>query len=216
MQLNQKDWSCEKKRAARHETIVAVYRQVFGRTIPLGKQYWTLAGQCATTTGDPLNGCEPLQVIQSGLISPGQYVGVELNPQIHELNVAAFPELTWACKDFYRAMLDAYSEDRFDPGVVNLDLPRTPDGGVAYIGKTLAFLTHAARECLFVVNVIIRQRFYTTKNGDYIIEMLKKNKLFASAWAEGGWELWPDWYRYQGAGQTGGRTEMGTVVFIRR
>jgi hypothetical protein len=214
MKLNQKDWSCPKKQTARLETIISQARNVFGHSIHPDKQYWTLAGQCATTEGKPLQGCEFNQLLESGLISANQFHGVEINEEIHDLNVKAFPKINWYNDDFYRAMVKAQSNKVFNPAIVNVDLPRTPDGGAAYISKIMSFLDDTCEEVLVVANVILRMRYYTAKNGDYVIDLLNKHPQFRYA-MKGNWTLLDKYYEYNGAGNTGSRIWMGSFIFVK-
>ncbi len=215
MLINQKDWSCPKKQKARYETIVSQYRSNFGNAVPADKQYWTICGQCATADGQQLLGCELWQIIKGGLITANQFHGVEINPEIHKLNVKAFPEINWYNNDFYRAMVVAKASGHFNPAVVNADFPHTPDGGAGYVSKCMAFLTATSNDVVFVANLILRQRFYTTKNGDYVIGMLNEYPQFRYAMREGNWRFSNTYYEYDGAGETGSRTWMGSFVFIK-
>lgn len=215
MKINQKDWSCPKKQNARNETIIAAYRKHFGHSIPGNKQYWTMCGQCSSPAGNPLMGCEPIQVINEGLIKPEQFIGVELNPDIHKLNVQAMPELCFINDDFYSAMVKSHVDGHFNPGIVNADLPRTPDGGGSYISKILAFLSDATDDVLLIANLILRMKYYTVKDGNYVVKKLNKYPPFRYAMSKGNWTLINQFYEYNGAGQTGSRTYMGSFIFVK-
>jgi hypothetical protein len=212
LKLNQKDWSCTKKQNARLETIISQYQNYFGYKLPEDKQYWTLCGQCATPNGEPLQGCELCQLIESGLISANQFHGVEINEEIHDLNVKAFPEINWHNDDFYRAIVKAKCNNNFNPAIVNLDTIKTPDGGAAYISKMISLLNDTCDEVLLVVNVILKMRFYAKKNGDYFINLLNKHHQFRYAMKDN-WNLIDNYYEYNGAGK--GSTSMGSFIFVK-
>ena len=214
MRLNQKDWSCPKKQQSRLDTIIEQYHSHFGKSLPDEKQYWTMCGQCSTPKGEPLSGCEPVQMIESGLIKPEQFRGVEINPEIHHLNVRAFSDLQFINSDFYRAISDANKDD-FNPGVVNADFPASPDGAVTYIAKLMALLTAKASGFLLVVNLILRMRYYTRKDGNYLIDLLNKYPQFRYAWNSGFWKMSDHYYEYNGAGETGSRIYMGSFIFMK-
>lgn len=216
MKINQKDWSCPKKQKSRLDTIIEQYRLQFGYSIPLDKQYWTMCGQCSTSESKPLSGCEPVQMIESELIKPKQFHGVEINPDIHQLNVQSFPELNFINNDFYRAISDAINQGDFNPAVVNADFPASPDGAVAYIAKLMALLTAKASDFLLVVNLILRMRYYTRKDGSHLINLLSKYPQFRYAWNDGSWKMSDHYYEYNGAGETGSRIYMGSFIFIRK
>lgn len=217
MKINQKDWSCPKKQNARNETIILPYREHFSQSLPKDKQYWTMCGQCATPDGNPLSGSEFSQLVKAELILPEQFVGVELEANIHKLNVKAYPDLNFINNDFYSAMVNAESRGEFNPGIVNADLPRTPDGGYGLISKIMAFLTDTTDELLFIANFILRMRYYSTKDGDYVLNKLNGCPQFKYAMSEGNWELVKNgYYEYNGAGNTGNRTYMGSLVFVKK
>lgn len=216
MKINQKDWSCPKKQKARWETIISQYQKHFGYAVPPDKQYWTLCGQCSTSEGKLLHGCEIWQLIDMKLLSAIQFHGVEINKEIHELNIKAFPEINWHNEDFYYAMVRAVDTKNFNPAIVNIDLPRTPDGGAAYVSKVMALLDASCEEVLVVANLILRMRYYTAKDGDYVIKLLNKYPQFRFAMREGRWSLSDEYYEYNGAGETGSRVYMGSFVFVKK
>lgn len=215
MKLNQKDWSCPKKQKARTETIINQYRKHFGNVVPKDKQYWAMCGQCATADGEQLPRCEIRQVIEDGLISEEQFHGVEINKEIHDLNVKAFKETNWHNDDFYRAMVAAKAKGIFNPAIVNIDLPRTPDGGAGYLSKIMSFLDATCDDVLVIANLILRMRYYTAKSGDYVINLLNKYPQFRYAMRESKWSLSDQYYEYNGAGETGSRIWMGSFIFVK-
>jgi hypothetical protein len=184
--------------------------------IPADKQYWTLCGQCSTSDGEPLDGCELQQVTKTGLIQPDQWHGVEINEAIHQMNVAAYPNHNWYCDDFYHAMVVAQAENRFSPGIVNVDFPHSPDGAAAYLARVMALLAATSTNVLVVANVILRMRYYKAKTGDYFMELMNRCHQFRYALQEGNWKFFDTYYKYDGAGQTGSRTWMGTLLFINK
>ena len=123
--------------------------------------------------------------------------------------------MNWHNEDFYRAMVMAQSTQKFNPGIVNCDLPKTPDGGACYVAKTMAFLTDCSKDIVFVANLITRMRYYSTKDGDYVIDLLNKYPQFRYAMRKSNWTLENGWYEYAGAGETGSRTWMGSFVFVK-
>ena len=216
MQVNQKNWSCPKKQKARWETIISQYQKHFSTSLPDSSQYWTMCGQCGNENGEPLDGCEPSQLIVDGLIIPEQFYGVEINPEIHNLNVKAFPHLKWINSDFYSAMVTAKSKNNFNPAIVNADLPQTVNGGGVYISKLLSFLTNTPSDILFIANFILRMKHYTTKDGDYVMKTLNEHPQFRYAMTEGKWQRVDKFYEYTGTGNTGSRTYMGSFIFIKK
>ena len=158
MQINQKNWSSNRKKEARYETIISQYRKHFRHSLPVDKQYWTMCGQCATSEGEQLVGSEIWQILKENFIIPSQFYGVENDPGIHDLNTQAFPLSNWINDDFYHAMVVAQSEGKFNPGVVNIDLVHTPDVGTSQVAKILAMLTATTDNVLVIANFVLRTR----------------------------------------------------------
>ena len=188
-----KTWSCPKKIAARAATIIALG--------PVEGQYWSMAGLC---TGP---GCEVAQVLDSGIITPGQFHGVEHDYSIYKANVAAYPELQWHHGDFLDTMQDY--ED-FHPGLVNADLYDSVDTAAQYVAQMLYILMpHNPK---LVVNFVMECRGYHT-TPEHVIDRLLEQQLFRYAVRQG-WSHGDRCYLYAG---TGGRprTVMGTFIFQR-
>jgi len=217
MKVNQKDWSCPKKQIARLMTIIKKYQSNFSNNLPQEKQYWTMAGQCANHNGEPKEGSEIQQMLSVGLIQPHQFRGVEINYDIHQLNKKAFPHLNWINKDFYSAMSTAYANNEFNPAIVNADLTSTPETGCSYISRILALLSSCqSQNILLIANLIIRMKHYKEKNGDYIVDKLNEYPQFTHVMSHDNWNMQESYYRYDGTGDIGGRTYMGTLVFTKK
>jgi len=216
MNVNQKDWSCPKKQQSRMDTIISPYREHFNHSLPKQLQYWTLCGQCATPEGNPLKGCELDQMVQEGLIDASQFHGVEITAEIHQLNASAWPDVHWHNDDLYRAMVVAQSKGWFKPGIVNCDFPKTIDSSAASCtAKILAMLSEQPQDIFFLANFIVRKRFYTSKDGNYIIEYLNKFPQFRLAFSKG-WQYDGRYYTYNGTGNVGSRTFMSTFIFVKK
>lgn len=210
MKLNQKNWSCPKKTTARQETIINQYREHYGYSLPIDAQYWSMAGQCATSDGSPLIGCELDQVVSSGLITETQFYGVEIEKDIYDLNRQAYPNSNWYNDDFLNAMI---CNSNFNPGIVNADLIQTPETGSLYIAKCMDFLSQFINDIMFVANFIIQMRHYDLKDGNYVIESLNKQPLFVHAMTHGSWVFDNKFYKYNGTGSEKSKIAMGTFIF---
>src|ERR1019366_10133747 len=115
------------KLRARQDTIIQEYQRIFGRsTLPTDQQYWTMCSRCSPDSqfGDEYN-----QVINSGLIVPKQWYGVDIDPEKIRLNAIDYPESHWINMDFYRAMASAPT---FRPGIVNIDTMSMPENAAPY------------------------------------------------------------------------------------
>jgi hypothetical protein len=212
MNLNQKNWGCPKKLKARQETILDFYRKAFKReSVPTGKQYWTICGQCSVGNGKPIQGCEYDQVTSFKFAKPCQFHGVEIVPEIHNANTT-IKGTHWHLGDFYQEMVSQDNLGTFDPAIVNADLLMMPENGSGYLSRIVAFLTAINISGVMVVsNVILRQRQHRFTNDD-TIRFLSEDPQFKYALDIGKWKIYPLGYVYNGTGNN--KTIMGTVVIF--
>jgi hypothetical protein len=218
LELNQKNWNCPKKLAARQETIIDEYRRLFNRkSIPSSKQYWTMSGQCTDKNGTYLEGCELYQIVQEGLITPDQFYGVEINPEIVEDNKKAFPNTNWICSDFLEAMLVAKGEGNFNPAIVNADMVNLPLNVSYYLTDMMSLLSGCSGNIMLVVNMILEYGSIKSRSRsvEAIIEELNKIPSFSNIMRRGGWKFDQKAYIYGGTGQES-RSTMETVVFYKK
>lgn len=194
-----KNWALPTKQQARLRTVIEQYPRL---SLPPDKQYWSMCGL------NDRPGCEVDQIINSGLIEPRQWHGVELDNTTHSVNVKTYPELNWYCGDFYWTMANA---DAFNPGIINADLIQTPDTGAEYVARIMSFVD--VPEVMLAANFVLRDRFIELKTGDYAIKKLCECQQFRVAMRRG-WEYGGKCYTYPGTGRV--RTVMGCLVFFRR
>lgn len=174
---------------------------MFSDTLPPDKQYWTMCGL------NDRAGCEVDQIINSGLIEPRQWNGVEKNDLIHATNVATYPELAWYCGDFYWTMANA---ENFNPAIINADLIQTPDTGAEFVARIMSLVR--VPDVMLVANFVLGGRFLELKTGDHAITKLCECHQFRVAMRQG-WEYGGKCYTYPGTGRT--PTKMGSLVFFR-
>ena len=210
MKLNQKNWSCPKKKTARQETIINQYREHYGYSLPVDAQYWSMSGQCGTPDGSPITGCELDQLVSSNLIIENQFHGVEIQQDIFEVNQKAYPNANWYNEDFLDSMINA---DNFNPGIINADLIQTPETGSLYISKCMDFISQFNLDIMFIANFIIQMRHYDLKDGDYVICSLNQQPLFQNAMNNGNWIFDNKFYKYNGTGSEKSKISMGTFIF---
>ena len=189
-----KTWSCPKKQAARIETIAS--------NGPVADQYWSMAGLSTTP------GCEVDQILNAGLIRPEQFHGVEINRDIHDANVAAWPDLAWHHGDFFQVMRQY---DGFNPSLVNADLLQTVDTAADYVARILGLLVpfHA----VLIANFVMEHRGHQSRPDD-VLRRLAQCQQFRYA-MNNGWAYDGRCYLYPGTGRRS-RTIMGTFMFRSR
>jgi len=229
MKINQKNWGHPVKVKARNETIVKMYRKYFSQSLPKGRQYWTIGGQCADTNGQIIEGCELYHLLSERIITADQFHSVEVNKDIYKIN-SKIKDVRWYHKDFYQAMVESDNVDNFNPAVINFDSLFMPKNGTEYLGKLLNFLTNIKIANVMVVANFILQSRYLSSSNEKAIELLsgvpsicyaleKAIELLLGVHSvryalENGWELHKESYTYNGTG--GKRTVMGTIILVNR
>lgn len=194
-----KNWTHDSKINARQATIIDPYHTHFG-SFPADAQYWTMCGQCDKP------GCE-FDQIQS-LIEPHQFHGVEIDAEVHALNLAANMQGHWYNDDFYRAMQKTQARGQFNPAIVNADLIQMADAGAPYVGRIMSLVL--GYDVMLVANFVLKTRHHEQTGGE-VIDRLEKNPHFQVA-MNGGWE-YADFYAYSGADGSG-KTVMGSFIFV--
>jgi hypothetical protein len=197
-----KDWSCEKKQQARLSTIVEQYRYRYGHSVPKQMQYWSMAGLCDKP------GCEIDQLLQSGLITAGQFHGVEIKRDVHERSAIAYPDANWHRGDFYRVMSRASGRGQFRPAIVNADLIQMVETGGQLISDIMMLLSDYPN-VMFVANFVLGTRHHKVQTGDHVLAELNKQPNF-QAFSEC-WNFDDSYYEYAGTGKT--KVTMGSFVF---
>ena len=216
----QKQWGHPTKVAARQQTIIEPYRALFGKKIPADLQYWTLCGELALGTDIQPN-CELDHMVRAGIITPQQFHGVELNPDIHAVNTKATRKAPYNKAKLYQGeftqVLDqALGEGLLAPGIVYLDTISEPKYGADMLSQTMAILNEAREQAdncystLLVWNIIIGHR---RRNRHYSWDAVAKEVLRKGlTLSETGWQHYgEEVYSYPGTGRS--CTTMGTVVF---
>lgn len=156
MSIITQQWSSYAKVRARFSTISNPYRKVFGTSLPVGEQYWTMCGKLANNDYSENKLSEYNQMVRRGLITKEQFYGVEREEEIHIINQSIHPDLNLFNNDFYEEMIIAAAENRFNPAIVNADLIHLPDRAAQYFCKILALLSSLPkRNILLVCNLIL-------------------------------------------------------------
>ncbi len=181
-----KTWNCRKKIEARNQTLI--------HDCP--NQYWSMAGLCTTPNS------EVEQILQH--IDPWQFHGVEINRDIYDANVEAWPELSWHLGDFFQVMRQCSG---FNPSVVNADLLQTADTAAEYIARIMYLLM--PYEVTLVANFVLEHR-HICHDPDYVIQKLTNCHQFRHA-MNNGFEFL-GCYRYPGTGPRS-QTVMGSFLF---
>ena len=213
---------CPKKEAAREETIISVYRELFGHSLPEGKQYWSMCSGHTNPDGTFSHGSELGQMLKEGLITVDQFHGVDIVEEIIQKNKNALPESNWHHGDFVRMMKKAYLQNSFNPAIINADFVSMSKKASVEVSDIIELLTYIKAKNVMVVSNIMYNNPYGDKriskpldtNPDEILEDYMKHNVFKSSWKEGEWNLYPDSYFYYGTGKDS-RTVMMSSIFYK-
>jgi len=205
MKVNKNDWVREEKIKAREETIIKIYSVLFDQqSLPLDKQYWTLCSKCIND-GKIIENTEPYQVINSGLIRPHQFHGVEIEIEIHNINKTC-SDLNFYHGDLLSVLRQEAHKPDFNPAIVNADFFGTP---ITEAKKFLdiLYLLRNQRDIMVVGNFSLQAKHKKFVPDDIIIELNKHSlvKEISKVWK------YSQCYEYISSAY-----KMGTIIFYKR
>lgn len=211
--------NCLKKQSHRC-CISEIYKSLTGRqSLPKDQQFWSLAAQISDDSGNLIDGCELDHFIQLSLISPHQYVGVEIDPKIAALNSKLSMEgPVLLCGEFLTCIRNAIGKKAFNPGIINLDTIHGPEKAAEMAASVMLYCSDYAanNEVVLFVNVMKNNPYdNSTTDAQDFLEAIKIQPDFQEAWLTGPWSLHPideGAFRYDGTGRKS-RTTMLTHAF---
>ena len=210
---HQPHYNSIKKYNARYETIISQYRELFSNYLPKSKQYWSICALNAGADNSILPGSELHQALLQHLISPSQFYGVDIVPEIIGSNQSALPLSNWYCGDFYETMVEFSYINHFNPGIINCDYLKSPKYGAPYVAKILSFLTDSKiNDTLLVCNLILKGYLFNFSETE-LVEYLIKQPNIKNALRHG-WKIKNKIYTYWG--NFGERTKMGSIIFYKK
>lgn len=206
LNLDQVNWSNPIKIQSRQDTMIDLYKEVTGRrSLPDGKSYWSMAGQCySEKDGGYIVGSEYDQIIKSGLVKPKQFNGVEFNKDIYEAN-RKIEKANW--HNGYFADVVAENLDS-NPGIVRHDdttLPQTCVNDFVELFYSLEDID----DILVTFTMALRTRGHEATIND-LAKTLSNHPWFLDTFYDGGWSYSKNCYVY--TSNVAG-TEMATVYF---
>jgi len=207
------DWSSSKKVKARNETIINMYRSIFGtQSIPENKQYWTMCGQNGDENGNLKKDCELEHITSSRLITENQFFGVEKNKQIFEINKKISKIARWI-NDLYQAIIKEDNKNNFNPAIINIDHVKMPhSGGVNDIVKILYLSDKTTNNVMVVGNLVLKCYTHRSNYKDFT-DRIFKHRLFQKI--KNNWNVHGYLYIYEGS-NNGNTTEMGTMILWKK
>jgi hypothetical protein len=191
-----------KKLQSRIDTIITPYTDTIGECLPKDKQYWTMCANCT------IPGCELDQMTKASLISPKQFMGVDIDPETISLNKEMESDATFIQGDFFNVM-SSYSN--FNPGVVNMDCLNTFETEKIKI-KRIFFLLQRHSKLLFNINVLLGNHNVAMRNPLDFISFFYRDIDMASLIRSNKWETSINTYVYKGLG---GNTKMMSIGLLK-
>lgn len=199
--IHSPNWA--RKKAAREDSVINRYRTATGNVhIPPCRDYWTFAGMMEELE----DGHEPVQMIESGLIDPYQYHGVEIIKERYEISErsihARYPKAHIHYGDMIKVMEDHICTNSFHPEIVYLDSMWEPEKAFAFFAKLLRLINMTSGYTMAVCNSI----YYnprSKKNWNWLeyINTFERNSGLQFYLEEGNWKVlggpnkWPTIYK---------------------
>lgn len=210
--------SCIRKAKARRDTIINIYRELFSNKLPHQKQYWTLAGPCYDKDGYIGTNSEIRQLSESGLISAGQYHGIDNSEEIIKKNMKASPVSNFYYGDFVAQLQIAAESGNFNPGIIHADYTRLKETVVTDTSN-IVYLVEKTKisEVMIVMNFPWNNPYAGSFKGKITpqdaIKLLQENQRFNISW-NNSWSIYPKCYTYAGTGKNS-KTTMTTFVLFK-
>lgn len=159
-------WDDPEKKRYRQECVITPAQELFGFTLPLAKQYWTLCGaHFNQKTNAPLKG-ELGNVADVGFIQHSQFHGVDHavdakgQPIIIPQNKVLYPQANWYHGDFLKEMKKAHRNKNFNPAVINFDGVQQVKFSAQYLSKMFSFIDVAVHDAMLLsISVILKSPY---------------------------------------------------------
>jgi len=218
-----KFYACPHKKDSREATIIARYRQYFGKTLPKDKQYWTMCSMQTDDKGVFQEGSELGQMLASGILTENQFYGVDIMEDFITANRNAKPKAHWLRNDFEQQMKIAYKEGWFNPAIVFADLLNMTRAGVQTVSNIMCFLEDKnIHNVMLVANMMItnphaRRQISEAEavaKAQGVVDAFGKVPEFKHVWRNDTWKAHPEYYLYNGSGNKS-TTRLVTYIFYK-
>jgi hypothetical protein len=211
--------ACPRKAKARRDTIINIYKELFSKSLPFQKQYWTLAGPCFDDEGNLGANSEIWQLTEAGLIFARQYHGIDNSEEIIEKNRKAAPGANFYHGDFITQLQVESENPNFNPGIIHADYTRLKETVVIDTSNIVYLIENRGiSNVMIVMNFPWNNPYSGAFKGEItpqdVIDMLQENQRFNNSWNER-WSIYPKCYTYGGTGERS-KTTMVTFILFRR
>jgi len=184
---------------AREENIRIFQKLTDKKKLPRNRSYWTL---CNVQSRD--SGSEIIQLIEAGVITESQFVGVDRDSDIINANKTCHPKATWICGDWNEAIRSR----SFNPGLVYLDTTSFADHKNAIKMLTATMLRCPEYTVVFANVMLNDPRSKRRFDPDVLLQAIQKEIPVTELQK---WETKIVNYEYSMTG----KTDMGTFVFYK-
>ena len=198
------------KKQARFDTIISEYQRIFNCDNIGDKQYWTMCSRCTDDNGKPQEGSEYDQTINSGLLLPNRWNGVDKDAAFIRDNKQAYPTANWYAGDFYWTMREAWSNDAFHPAIVNIDTMVMGPRAAPFVADILD-LCSELDNIMVVINIVTEEpRRHRKIPMSTFLDLLGKEPKFRHSERNAKWQFDEEKYLYKK------HSEMGTIILYKK
>ena len=203
-------WDDDIKVEARYKTIIKIYRKVFRRlSIPEDSEYWTMCGAHYTRTSSIMG--ELGHLVNSNLIHPDQFYGVDREEKVIKTNAKYYPHIKWIHGDFLETICKRIIDKQFNPSIINYDGVMQPKYGSDYLKKIMKTIDNGVKnELLLISNFVLKNPYTFSEKSEFQVNDIF-DILLKEYWIPDHWSVYPQGYPYKH-----GKTQMGTVIFIKK
>lgn len=210
------NWDTDAKKQFRCE-VIERYQRHFSKRLPNEKQYWTMCGAHWSANGNKLvkiDG-EYGQLIDSGLISSRQFMGVDIDETIIRNNKKVHPKVKWIHGDFLSVMKQSRNEGRFNPGIINCDTTSKKEETSKMLKNILMFVDdNVSDRVMVVVNIALNNPYCQTFNLDVPDQFVEEISKLRYYWPDH-WIIDPLTYEYGGGASNRSRSVMSAFFLIK-
>ena len=199
------NWGSRSKITYRDDCIIKPYRQYYQRkSIPCNRQYWTMCGNHITNTDTIRVGAELPHLLDRGLFTAKQFVGVDNGDGIISNNARCIPQSTWIHGDFVETLHEC---DDFRPAIIHIDTVSMSTNAWFILDGTIRRVQYCSWPVMVTINVIAKRWMDKRESdGSEII-----NKLMAGLPSR--WSICQRLYKYTGV-LSSSRTRMLALVLF--
>jgi hypothetical protein len=182
---------------SREFSIINRWKALSGRgSIPTDSTYITLCGSMFDGSGQLIQSCELNHMVESGIINPQQFHGIDRDPTVCSSNRSAL-EATYRTGyrptihqgDFIDQLERLINQGVSRVSILNLDLQEGPENGIYHLTRALSLLnTLESTQTLVNWNIITNNPYHhNIDDRQRVFQILNSDQRFQWAITSGGW-----------------------------